>query len=85
ALPYLKLSLGSSIYSVWKLVDTPYRAMWDTTYWEFLGVRTTFDIFQNIHLLYLEYDILNSLDTAYWILFLRGLQRSVGTDTPYLP
>ncbi|GJY08604.1 putative reverse transcriptase, RNA-dependent DNA polymerase, LTR copia-type gag-polypeptide [Tanacetum coccineum] len=57
----------------------------DTAYWGFLGVRTTFDIFQNIHLLYLEYDVLNSLDTMYWILFLHGLQRSVGTDTPYLP
>ncbi|GKC19234.1 hypothetical protein Tco_1021384 [Tanacetum coccineum] len=42
---------------VWKLVDTPYRAMWDTAYWGFLGVRTTFDIFQNIHLLYLEYGV----------------------------
>ncbi|GJW16374.1 hypothetical protein Tco_0020507 [Tanacetum coccineum] len=48
SLAYLKLSLGSSIYSVWKLVDTPYRAMWDTTYWGFLGVRTTVDIFQNL-------------------------------------
>ncbi|GJX26191.1 hypothetical protein Tco_0232487 [Tanacetum coccineum] len=33
---------------VWKLVDTPYRAMWDTTYWGFLGVRTMVDIFQNL-------------------------------------
>ncbi|GJY37439.1 hypothetical protein Tco_0422817 [Tanacetum coccineum] len=39
SLAYLKLSLGSSIYRVWKLVDTPYRAMWDTAYWGFLGVR----------------------------------------------
>nr|GEV23894.1 hypothetical protein [Tanacetum cinerariifolium] len=36
-LAYLKLSLGSSIYRVWKHVDTPYRAMWDTAYWGFLG------------------------------------------------
>ncbi|GJR40096.1 hypothetical protein Tco_1215780 [Tanacetum coccineum] len=28
----------------------------DTTYWGFLGVGTTLDIFQNIHILYLEYD-----------------------------
>ncbi|GJX18572.1 hypothetical protein Tco_0221249 [Tanacetum coccineum] len=41
SLAYLKLSLGSSIYRVWKLIDTPYRAMWDTAYWGFLGVRTT--------------------------------------------
>ncbi|GJV39061.1 hypothetical protein Tco_1417501 [Tanacetum coccineum] len=27
SLAYLKLSLGLSIYRVWKLVDTPYRAM----------------------------------------------------------
>ncbi|GJR96814.1 hypothetical protein Tco_0268988 [Tanacetum coccineum] len=26
---------------------------------EFLGVGTTFDIFQNIHILYLEYDVLS--------------------------
>ncbi|GKC42063.1 hypothetical protein Tco_1059785, partial [Tanacetum coccineum] len=45
SLAYLKLSLGSR---VWKLIDTPYRAMWDTPYWGFLGVRTTFDIFQNL-------------------------------------
>ncbi|GJR42457.1 hypothetical protein Tco_1310560 [Tanacetum coccineum] len=39
SLAYLKLSLGSSIYKVWKLVDTPYRAMWDTAYWGFLRVK----------------------------------------------
>nr|GEY26784.1 putative reverse transcriptase domain-containing protein [Tanacetum cinerariifolium] len=33
SLAYIKLSLGSSIYRVWKHVDTPYRAMWDTAYW----------------------------------------------------
>nr|GFC56222.1 putative reverse transcriptase domain-containing protein [Tanacetum cinerariifolium] len=32
SLAYLNLSLGSSIYSVWKLVDAPYQAMWDTAY-----------------------------------------------------
>ncbi|GJV74363.1 ribonuclease H-like domain-containing protein [Tanacetum coccineum] len=45
SLAYLKLSFGSSIYSVWNRVDTPYPSMWDTAYWGFLGVRTTFDIF----------------------------------------
>ncbi|GJY52326.1 hypothetical protein Tco_0443173 [Tanacetum coccineum] len=45
---------------VWKLIDTSYRAMWDTAYWGFLEVRTTFDIFQNILLLYCEYDVLMS-------------------------
>nr|GEZ77167.1 hypothetical protein [Tanacetum cinerariifolium] len=38
SLAYLKLSLGSSIYRVWKQVDTPYQAMWDMTYWGFLKV-----------------------------------------------
>ncbi|GKD14531.1 putative reverse transcriptase, RNA-dependent DNA polymerase [Tanacetum coccineum] len=35
--------------------------------WGFLGVGTTFDIFQNIILIpYVEYGILSPLDTAYW-------------------
>ncbi|GJY98552.1 hypothetical protein Tco_0515462 [Tanacetum coccineum] len=39
----------------------------DTVYWRFLGVGTTFDIFQNIILIpYLEYGVLSPLDTAYW-------------------
>ncbi|GJT31638.1 hypothetical protein Tco_0922057 [Tanacetum coccineum] len=56
------LALGRVIegLAVWKQVDTPYRAMWDTAYWGFLGVRTTFDIFQNILLLYCEYGVLMS-------------------------
>ncbi|GJS15984.1 hypothetical protein Tco_0410456 [Tanacetum coccineum] len=38
----------------------------DTTYWGFLGVGTTLDIFQNIILIpYLEYGVLSPLDTAY--------------------
>ncbi|GJV74653.1 hypothetical protein Tco_1506237 [Tanacetum coccineum] len=38
----------------------------DTTYWVFLGVGTTLDIFQNIILIsYLEYGVLSLLDTAY--------------------
>ncbi|GKD40523.1 hypothetical protein Tco_1260730, partial [Tanacetum coccineum] len=32
---------------------------------EFLGVETTFDIFQNLHMLYHEYGVLVFLDTAY--------------------
>ncbi|GJR07574.1 hypothetical protein Tco_0790226 [Tanacetum coccineum] len=31
----------------------------DMVYWGFLGVGTTFDIFQNIHILYLEYGVLS--------------------------
>ncbi|GJT50484.1 hypothetical protein Tco_0976641 [Tanacetum coccineum] len=30
----------------------------DSEYWGFLGVGTTFDIFQNIQILYLEYGVL---------------------------
>ncbi|GKC05252.1 hypothetical protein Tco_0996862 [Tanacetum coccineum] len=46
----------------------------DTAYWGFLGVGTTFDIFQNILFPYsIEYDVLPFLDTAYWSCFLRGL------------
>ncbi|GKA98539.1 hypothetical protein Tco_0826476 [Tanacetum coccineum] len=38
----------------------------DTAYWGFLGVGTTFDIFQNIILIpYLEYGVLSPLDTTY--------------------
>nr|GEU42848.1 hypothetical protein [Tanacetum cinerariifolium] len=62
---------GSSIYRVWKLIDTPYQAMWDTAYWGFLGVMTTFDIFQNILLLYCEYGVLMS--PGYGVLGLQSI------------
>ncbi|GKB00388.1 hypothetical protein Tco_0828381 [Tanacetum coccineum] len=39
SLPCLKLSFGSPIYRVWKIVDMPYRAMWDMAYWGFLRAR----------------------------------------------
>ncbi|GKC48431.1 RNA-directed DNA polymerase, eukaryota [Tanacetum coccineum] len=46
----------------------------DTVYWGFLGVGTTFDIFQNIILIpYLEYGVLSPLDTAYCSLIFCGL------------
>ncbi|GJT98664.1 hypothetical protein Tco_1094182 [Tanacetum coccineum] len=52
---------------------------------EFLGVGTTFDIFQNIHILYLQYGVL--VFSGYGILSLFPLWSlvSAGTDTPYLP
>ncbi|GJR72657.1 hypothetical protein Tco_0085022 [Tanacetum coccineum] len=52
---------------------------------EFLRVGTTFDIFQNIHILYLEYDVL--IFSGYGVLRLFPLWSLVseGTDTPYLP
>ncbi|GKB87926.1 reverse transcriptase domain-containing protein [Tanacetum coccineum] len=51
----------------------------------FLGVGTTFDIFQNIHILYLQYGVL--VFTGYGVLVLCPSWSlvSAGTDTPYLP
>ncbi|GJS04177.1 putative reverse transcriptase domain-containing protein [Tanacetum coccineum] len=52
---------------------------------EFLGVGTIFDIFQNIHILYLQYGVLTS--SRYGVLSFIPLcsMVSAGTDTPYLP
>ncbi|GJV79011.1 zf-CCHC domain-containing protein [Tanacetum coccineum] len=50
---------------------------------EFLGVGTMFDIFQNLHILYLEYGVLSF--SRYGILSLFPLWSlvSAGTDTPF--
>ncbi|GKA42303.1 hypothetical protein Tco_0734963, partial [Tanacetum coccineum] len=72
-LAHLKLVFEPSIYKVWKSVGYGVSKSWirriqelDTTYWGFLGVGTTLDIFQNIILIpYLEYGVLSPLDTAY--------------------
>ncbi|GJT02284.1 hypothetical protein Tco_0823453 [Tanacetum coccineum] len=65
-------------YGVSKVLDTAYRG--------FLGVGTTFDIFQNILFPYgLNTAYWSFLDTAYWILFPSWSLVSAGTDTPYLP
>ncbi|GKE14251.1 hypothetical protein Tco_1421828, partial [Tanacetum coccineum] len=52
---------------------------------EFLRVGTTLDIFQNIHILYLEYGVLSI--SGYGVLSFIPLWSlvSAGTDTPYLP
>ncbi|GJX66298.1 hypothetical protein Tco_0300641 [Tanacetum coccineum] len=52
---------------------------------EFLGVGTTFDIFQNINILYFQYGVL--VFSGYGVLNLFPLWSlvSAGTDTPYLP
>ncbi|GKB80398.1 hypothetical protein Tco_0947293 [Tanacetum coccineum] len=57
----------------------------DMAYWGFLRVGTTFDSFQNIHILYLEYGILSL--SGYDVLSFIPLWSlvSAGTDTPYLP
>ncbi|GJV88854.1 hypothetical protein Tco_1532792 [Tanacetum coccineum] len=52
---------------------------------KFLGVRTTFDIFQNIHILYLQYNVLTSFGYGVLIFFPLWSLVSAGTDTPYLP
>ncbi|GJX92952.1 zf-CCHC domain-containing protein [Tanacetum coccineum] len=61
-----------------------YQAMWDTAYWGLLGVKTTFDIFRNILLLYCEYDVLVFSGYGVLILFPSWSLLSVGTNTPYL-
>ncbi|GKD40205.1 hypothetical protein Tco_1260412, partial [Tanacetum coccineum] len=45
---------------VWKSVRYSVSKGLDTAYWGFLGVGTTYDIFQNIHILYLRYGVLTS-------------------------
>ncbi|GKF08531.1 hypothetical protein Tco_0042755 [Tanacetum coccineum] len=52
---------------------------------EFLGVGTTFDIFQNLHILYLEYGVLSFSGYGVLSLFPLWSLVSAGTDTPYLP
>ncbi|GJY19099.1 retrovirus-related pol polyprotein from transposon TNT 1-94 [Tanacetum coccineum] len=56
----------------------------DTAYWGFLGVGTTLDIFQNIHILFLKYDVLSIF--GYGVLSFNPLWSlvSAGTNTPYL-
>ncbi|GJY85880.1 hypothetical protein Tco_0499906 [Tanacetum coccineum] len=53
----------------------------DTAYWGFLGVGTTLDIFQNIHILYLEYGVLSL--SGYGVLILFPLW-SLGCDASML-
>ncbi|GKA10842.1 hypothetical protein Tco_0690275 [Tanacetum coccineum] len=52
---------------------------------EFLGVGTTLDIFQNIHILYLEYGVLDFSGYGVLSLFPLWSLVSAGTDTAYLP
>ncbi|GJZ37492.1 hypothetical protein Tco_0583683 [Tanacetum coccineum] len=70
---------------VWKSVQYGVSKELDTAYWGFLGVGTTFDIFQNIHTLYIEYGVLTS--SGYGVLSFIPLWYlvSAGTDRPYLP
>ncbi|GJY64157.1 hypothetical protein Tco_0465617 [Tanacetum coccineum] len=52
---------------------------------EFLGVGTTFNILQNIHILYLQYGVLTSSGYGILIFFPLWSLVSGGMDTPYLP
>ncbi|GKE53699.1 hypothetical protein Tco_1488855, partial [Tanacetum coccineum] len=52
---------------------------------EFLGVGTALDIFQNIHILYLEYGVLDFFGYGVLSLFPLWSLVSAGMDTPYLP
>ncbi|GJR49668.1 hypothetical protein Tco_1400189 [Tanacetum coccineum] len=51
----------------------------------FLRVGTTFDIFQNIHILYLQYGVLVFSGYGVFIMFPLWSLVSAGMDTPYLP
>ncbi|GJU83631.1 hypothetical protein Tco_1285996 [Tanacetum coccineum] len=75
-LAHLKLVFEFSIYNVWKSVQYGVCNGLDTAYWGFLRLGTTFDIFQNIHILYLRYSVLSFIPL--WSL------ESAGTDTPNL-
>ncbi|GJX10517.1 hypothetical protein Tco_0200376 [Tanacetum coccineum] len=58
----------------------------DTTYWGFLGVGTTLDIFQNIILIpYLEYGVLILFGYGVLIFIPLWSLVSADTDMPYLP
>ncbi|GJZ74817.1 retrovirus-related pol polyprotein from transposon TNT 1-94 [Tanacetum coccineum] len=64
-LAHLKLIFEFSIYKVWKLVE--YGVFKGMAYCGFLGVGTTFDIFENIILYpYLEYGVLSLSGYGVW-------------------
>ncbi|GJU11229.1 zinc knuckle CX2CX4HX4C containing protein [Tanacetum coccineum] len=70
---------------VWKSVRYGVSKRLDTAYWRFLGVGITFDIFQNIHILYLEYGVLSFSGYSVLIFIPLWSLVSANTDTPYLP
>ncbi|GKB15606.1 hypothetical protein Tco_0849529, partial [Tanacetum coccineum] len=61
--------------------DTAYPRGWIRRIGGFLGVFTTFDIFQNIHILYLQYGVLTSSGYGVLIFFPLWSLVSAGTDT----
>ncbi|GKE80140.1 hypothetical protein Tco_1550140, partial [Tanacetum coccineum] len=65
--------------------DTAYPRDWIRRIGGFFRVRTTFDIFQNIHLLYLEYGVLSLSGSGVLSFTPLWSLGSAGTDKPYLP
>ncbi|GJW00279.1 hypothetical protein Tco_1555530 [Tanacetum coccineum] len=74
-----RLARGLEVGSIRRIQGIGYGVL------EFLGVGTTFDIFQNIHILYLQYGVLTSSGYGVLIFFPLWSLVSAGTDTPYLP
>ncbi|GJT29514.1 hypothetical protein Tco_0909789 [Tanacetum coccineum] len=79
-LAHLKHVFEFSIYNVWKSVRYSVSKGLDTAYWGFLGVGTTLDIFHNLHILYLQYDVLVFSGYGVLSLFPSCLWMNAGTD-----
>ncbi|GJZ30439.1 hypothetical protein Tco_0575486 [Tanacetum coccineum] len=71
--------LGLEVGSIRRIQGIRYGVL------EFLGVGNTFDIFQNLHILYLQYDVLSFSGYSVLSLFPLWSLVSAGTDMPYLP
>ncbi|GJR58421.1 hypothetical protein Tco_1500583 [Tanacetum coccineum] len=69
---------------VWSRCQYGVSSGLDMAYRGFLGVETTLDIFQNIHILYLQYGVLVFSGYGVLILFPSWSLVRSGTDTPYL-
>ncbi|GJU32171.1 hypothetical protein Tco_1175760 [Tanacetum coccineum] len=74
-----RLERGLKQCLIWRIQGIGYDVL------EFLGVGTMFDIFQNIHMLYLEYGVLDFSGYDVLSLFPLWSLVSAGMDTPYLP
>ncbi|GJU91300.1 hypothetical protein Tco_1303723 [Tanacetum coccineum] len=78
--PYSTINQNSlEVGSIWRIQGL------DTAYWGFLGVGTMLDIFQNIHILYLEYGVLSLSEYGVLNFIPLWSLMSAGTYTPYLP
>nr|GEW87853.1 hypothetical protein [Tanacetum cinerariifolium] len=76
---YIRYLQGLEVGLIRRIQGTGYGLL------DFLRVGTTFDFFQNIHILYLVYGVLSF--SRYDVLDFSPLWSlvSLGTDTPYLP